>query len=163
MRGERGFRSFVPMGVYSDWVLPRIVNVALGTKVMASERRKALAGVKGNFLEHGLADEPGVQRWQARLNGLNGLVLGGCTLNRDIERLVRQAGFTFDRIEKYYVEGDPKVMGWVTRAVARASASWRMAVHAYLKNEVGRDAHAVAGRGARADVVVAAVRARVGL
>jgi SAM-dependent methyltransferase len=207
------------MGVYRDWVLPRLVDVGCGTKVVAEERKKALAGVKGNvlelgfgtghnlpfypadvervvaidpssasyelaqkriaaapfpveylpltgerieapdasfdaavstftlctvgdpvatleqirrvlkpggrlhLLEHGLADDVAVQRWQTRFNGINGLLLGGCRLNRNIERLVRDAGFSFDRIDKYYLEGDPKFLGWVTRAVAMTARS----------------------------------------
>jgi hypothetical protein len=60
---------------------------------------------------------------QARLNGFNALVLGGCNLTRDIEHLVRQAGFTFEKLDKYYVEGDPKFVGWVTRGVARKASA----------------------------------------
>jgi hypothetical protein len=66
--------------------------------------------------------DPHVQRWQARLNGLNNLMLGGCNLNRDIEQLVRQGGFSFERIDKYYVQGDPKFAGWLTRGLAKPSS-----------------------------------------
>ena len=41
------------MGVYDDWVLPRVMNLAMGTKSVARERQKALAGVKGRVLEVG--------------------------------------------------------------------------------------------------------------
>jgi SAM-dependent methyltransferase len=82
-------------------------------------RRVLKPGGSFHLLEHGLAVDPHVQRWQARLNGLNNLMLGGCNLNRDIEQLVRQGGFSFERIDKYYVEGDPKFAGWLTRGLAK--------------------------------------------
>jgi hypothetical protein len=75
-------------------------------------------GGRFHFLEHGLAEDRGVRRWQARLNGLNRCMLGGCNLDRDIERLIRQAGFTFDRMDNFYLEGDPKFIGYLTRGVA---------------------------------------------
>jgi ubiquinone/menaquinone biosynthesis C-methylase UbiE len=41
------------MGVYDDWLLPRLMNVAMGTKRIAREREKALAEVAGTVLEVG--------------------------------------------------------------------------------------------------------------
>src|SRR6186713_1364072 len=41
------------MGMYSDWILPRLLNSAMDTKTFAEERKKALAGVKGTVLEVG--------------------------------------------------------------------------------------------------------------
>ena len=41
------------MGLYSDWVLPRLMSVAMGTEAIGEERRKALAGVRGTVLEVG--------------------------------------------------------------------------------------------------------------
>jgi ubiquinone/menaquinone biosynthesis C-methylase UbiE len=55
--------------VYDDWVVPRVLNLALGTKVVGEERGKALAGVKGRVLEVGFGSghnlphyPPGVER-----------------------------------------------------------------------------------------------------
>jgi hypothetical protein len=36
--------------------------------------------------------------------------------------MVREAGFVLDEVHPYYVEGDPKCVGFVTRGVARAEA-----------------------------------------
>jgi ubiquinone/menaquinone biosynthesis C-methylase UbiE len=80
-------------------------------------------GGKFFLVEHGRSFEPKVQRWQDRLNGIQSAVFGGCNLNRDIEHLVREAGFTFDQIDKYYLEGQPKPMGFLTRGVARRASA----------------------------------------
>jgi ubiquinone/menaquinone biosynthesis C-methylase UbiE len=82
-------------------------------------RRVLKPGGRFFFVEHGRSSEPKVQRWQDRLNGFQKAICGGCNMNRDIERLVREAGFEFDQLEKYYMKGAPKVAGFVTRAVAR--------------------------------------------
>jgi ubiquinone/menaquinone biosynthesis C-methylase UbiE len=203
------------MGLYDDWVLPRLMNLMMANKALAPEREKALAGVSGTVLEvgfgsgrnlpwypagvhklvaidpsregaklareriakvafavefmpvaaeeisapdhsfdsvvstftlctipkpaaaleqmrrvlkpggrlfmveHGLSGEPGVQRWQHRLNGTQRFMCGGCNLNRDIRRLVSEAGFAFDELDQHYMDGAPRFAGFLTRAVAR--------------------------------------------
>ena len=46
-------------------------------------------------------------------------VCGGCNVNRDIKRLVGDAGFAFDQVDQYYVTGQPKLSAFLTRGVAR--------------------------------------------
>jgi hypothetical protein len=41
------------------------------------------------FPEHGLSHDPGVQKWQRRLNPIEGLVGDGCRLDLDVEAVVR--------------------------------------------------------------------------
>jgi ubiquinone/menaquinone biosynthesis C-methylase UbiE len=69
------------------------------------------------LVEHGRSHEPKIQRWQDRMNGMQQTLFGGCNMNRDIEQLVREAGFEFERIDKYYSEG-PKMLACLTRGVA---------------------------------------------
>jgi ubiquinone/menaquinone biosynthesis C-methylase UbiE len=202
------------VGVYGEQVLPRLMSLMMGTRVLAGERRQALAGVRGAvleigfgaghnlphypatvekvvavdpsgvgarlarkriaaapfpvehvalrgeaidapdasfdavvstftlctvpdpaaalgqlrrvlkpdgrffFVEHGRADDPAVRRWQDRLNGLQRALVGGCNLNRDIERLVREAGFAPVEVHQHYLPGMPRTSGFVTRGVA---------------------------------------------
>jgi ubiquinone/menaquinone biosynthesis C-methylase UbiE len=207
------------MGFYGDWVVPRILNAAMGMEFVTEERKKILVGVTGTVLEvgfgsghnlpwypdavqrvvavdpstegaklarkriaaarfpveyvpltgetidapdasfdsvvstftlcsipdpsaalaqirrvlkpggglflveHGRSHEPKVQRWQDRMNGVQKTICGGCNINRDIQRLVRDAGFRFDQVDQYYVAGMPKLSSFLTRGVARRASA----------------------------------------
>jgi len=63
------------------------------------------------FAEHGQSSDPGVARWQDRLNPLWAVVSGGCNLNRPIAALVRQGGFEIERVETGYLPG-PRVLSY---------------------------------------------------
>jgi ubiquinone/menaquinone biosynthesis C-methylase UbiE len=51
------------------------------------------------FIEHGQAEEPLCRRWQERLNRPWGWFAGGCHLNRNPLRLIREAGFGLFDVE----------------------------------------------------------------
>ena len=70
------------------------------------------------FLEHGLAPDAGVAKWQNRLDGAWGKFAGGCHLNRDPAALVRGAGFQIERLDQHYARGAPKFAGFMTGGVA---------------------------------------------
>jgi ubiquinone/menaquinone biosynthesis C-methylase UbiE len=202
------------MGVYDDWVVPRLLDLGMGTSAVAEERARALAGVGGRvlevgfgsghnlphypaavervvgidpsgesaklarkriararfavellplrgeeipapdgsfdsvvstftlcsipdplaalrqmrrvltpegrffFLEHGRSAEPGVRRWQDRLNGAQRWLFGGCNLNRPMDALIVEAGFALESLERYYAKG-PRPMSYFYRGVAR--------------------------------------------
>jgi ubiquinone/menaquinone biosynthesis C-methylase UbiE len=61
------------------------------------------------FCEHGLAPDPGVARWQHRLNPLWKRFAGGCNLDRDIPALIKQGGFAIEQIDTMYLPG-PKML-----------------------------------------------------
>lgn len=63
------------------------------------------------FCEHGLAPDPGVQKWQHRLNPIQNRVGGGCNLDRDIGALIG-ADFDVSRMETGYMQG-PKFGGFL--------------------------------------------------
>ena len=88
---------------------------------LAQMRRVLKPGGRMFFVEHGRSPDPGVQRWQDRLNGVQNFMCGGCNINRDIEGLVRSAGFEFDQLDHYYLAGQPRIFGYMTRGVARPS------------------------------------------
>jgi ubiquinone/menaquinone biosynthesis C-methylase UbiE len=88
------------------------------TAALAQMRRVLKPGGKFFFVEHGRSPDEKVQRWQDRLNGVQRALFGGCNINRDVERMIRDAGFGFERMEKYYLKGQPKISAFLTRGVA---------------------------------------------
>lgn len=75
------------------------------------------------FLEHGLADDPGVARWQGRLDWLQTRVACGCHLNRPVVRMLRDHGFRLGEVRQFYAPRIPRTHGWVTLGVAVRSPS----------------------------------------
>ena len=65
------------------------------------------------FLEHGLAPDARVARWQRRLDPIERTVAGGCELSRDIPALVRQAGFEIVDLETKYLPGPAIARPWM--------------------------------------------------
>ena len=72
-----------------------------------------------HFVEHGLAPDESVVRWQRRLEPLQKRVFGGCHLTRRIVDLVEQSGLTVTEVDVFY-EGIPKVMTADSLGVAAA-------------------------------------------
>jgi ubiquinone/menaquinone biosynthesis C-methylase UbiE len=70
------------------------------------------------FCEHGRAPDRRVQRWQDRLNPLWRRIAGGCHLNRDIEALLRSAGFSPRDLHTMYLPRTPRFAGFNTWGVA---------------------------------------------
>jgi ubiquinone/menaquinone biosynthesis C-methylase UbiE len=70
------------------------------------------------LLEHGLSPEPGVQKWQRRLNWLQMRLADGCRLDRNIRELVAARPFASIEIEELYLEKTPKTHGYIYRGLA---------------------------------------------
>jgi SAM-dependent methyltransferase len=86
-------------------------------QALAEVRRVLRPGGAVHFLEHGLSPDPGVARWQHRLEPVQRRVADGCHLTRDASALVTEAGFVMQRNEQRYVRG-PKPWCWLTLGVA---------------------------------------------
>ena len=74
-------------------------------------RRVLEPGGRLHFVEHGLAPDDGVQRWQRRLEPLQRRLFGGCHLTRPIAELIKGAGFSITRLDSYYEQRTPKLLG----------------------------------------------------
>lgn len=72
-------------------------------------RRVLKPGGRLLFVEHGLAADPRVQKWQNRLTPCWKHLAGGCHLNRAIGPLIEQGGFQIERLATGYLRG-PKPM-----------------------------------------------------
>jgi ubiquinone/menaquinone biosynthesis C-methylase UbiE len=74
-------------------------------RALAEVRRVLRPGGELVFVEHGLAPEPRVQRWQRRLTPVWRRVGGGCHLDRDIAALLRSAEFDITDHTAAYTQG----------------------------------------------------------
>ncbi len=69
-------------------------------------RRSLVKGGRLLFVEHGLAPDKSVERWQHRIEPFWKHVAGGCHLSRNMPALMREAGFEV-AVESRYL-GSPK-------------------------------------------------------
>lgn len=70
------------------------------------------------FVEHGLAPDDTVRKWQDWLTPAWKRIGGGCHLNRPIRTIVESAGFTVTRLETGYMKG-PKPMTFLYEGRAK--------------------------------------------
>ena len=80
-------------------------------KALAEVRRLMKPTGSLLFMEHGLAPEQNIQKWQHRLTPGWKKIAGGCNLNRDIADLISASGFQFKSLKKKYIKG-PKILSF---------------------------------------------------
>jgi ubiquinone/menaquinone biosynthesis C-methylase UbiE len=100
--------------VLSTWTLCTIPDAA---RALAEVRRVLRPGGAFRFVEHGLAPDPRVARYQRRLTPLQRRAFGGCHLDRRIDQLVTGAGLQLTRLRTYYMKG-PRALGFTFEGAA---------------------------------------------
>jgi ubiquinone/menaquinone biosynthesis C-methylase UbiE len=101
--------------VLSTWTLCSIPDAV---SAVAEVRRVLRPGGALHFVEHGLAPDDSVARWQHRFDPIQQRLAAGCHLDRDIPGLLEAGGMRITRVDRYYAAGEPKVFGSLYEGVA---------------------------------------------
>ena len=103
--------------VVVTWSLCSIPNPS---RALAQLKRVLKAEGRLIFLEHGRAADPGVVVWQDRITPIWKRIGGGCHLNRQVDSLIREAGFQISELTTGYLPG-PRPMTYTYQGSAHLS------------------------------------------
>ena len=102
-----------------DWVVSTLTLCrARNADAILAEVRRVLKPQGGFlFLEHGRSADRTIRGWQRRLRSM-WWNLGGCDLDREIDRMIARAGLPIEKLDRYQL-GQPKFLSTMYRGCAR--------------------------------------------
>jgi ubiquinone/menaquinone biosynthesis C-methylase UbiE len=95
-----------------------LCSIADAPEALREMRRVLKPGGTMIFVEHGLSPDAGIRKWQNRLTPFWRRFTGGCHLNRKMDDLVRDAGFTIVDLRKGYAAG-PRALTFMYEGLAK--------------------------------------------
>jgi len=98
------------------WVLCGIPDPGAA---LAEVARVLKPGAALHFVEHGVAPDPGVVRWQRRVNPVN-RALAGCVLDNDVRARLADSPLAVTELNAYYERGTPRPFGFLYEGLATA-------------------------------------------
>lgn len=101
--------------VVSTWTLCTIPNPILALQEVG---RVLKPGGRFLFLEHGRSDDRKTAAWQDRLNPIQNVIGCGCNLNRQIDRLITQAGLNITHLDRFTMQRVPRLAGEMYQGTA---------------------------------------------
>lgn len=130
---EKGWAAKIRQGVgeaipFDDASFDHVVctftlcSVSDPARVLGELRRILRPGGGVLFLEHGLAPDAGVARWQNRIEPVWKRMAGGCHLTRPIGAAFADHGFATEPLGEGYTPKTPRFAGWMEWGFARKVA-----------------------------------------
>lgn len=87
-------------------------------QVLREMRRILKPGGTLLFLEHGRAPDPGLEKWQHRIEPVWKSVFGNCHLSREVAAAVVRQGFSVRHTDHQYMAKTPRFAGFMEWGVA---------------------------------------------
>lgn len=82
-------------------------------RVVSELRRILKPGGRLLFAEHGRAPDPGVAKWQDRIDPLWSRIAGGCHITRPVVSTLEASGFETAPVGTRYAPKVPRIAGWM--------------------------------------------------
>lgn len=103
--------------IVSAWALCTVPALA---RALTEARRVLRPGGAFHFVEHSLAPDRGTMRLQRAVQPVWGRIAGGCHIDRDLPRLIEDAGFAVTVQQSRYIAAGPlRAWGWFVTGTAR--------------------------------------------